>query len=83
MATPKFSPFVTFGVTAGTGVTKTSVNADITAILALIPNSNGNSLGTPGTPGSGVMPDADAVRPEWETQVRAELVALQAAITAA
>ena len=83
MATPQFSPFVTFTVTAGTGVTKTTVNADIDAILALIPNSNGDSLGTPGTPGSGVMPDADAVRPEWETLLRQELEALKAAITAA
>jgi len=77
MATPQFSPFVTFTVLAGAGVTKATINADLDLILGLLPDSANKTLG------SGAMPDTDAVRPEWEQALRAEIVALKAAITAA
>ena len=57
-----------------TGVQKIAVNAEISKLLALMPDSANGTLG-----GS---PDFQFIAPNTEQLLRAELVALQAAITA-
>jgi len=62
-----------------TGVVDATAAAEIVVIiaafLALFPDSSAGTLGA--------TPDYDAVRPEWETNMRAEMAAVAAAIAAA
>jgi len=62
-----------------TGVVDATAAAEVVvlgaAFLALFPNSS--------TGAQGVHPDYDAVRADWETNMRAEMAALLAAIAAA
>jgi len=52
---------------------KTEINALVDVFLALLPDSSAKT--------SGGSPDYDAIRPELEQNIRAELTALKAAIT--
>jgi len=54
---------------------QTAVLAEINKFIALLPNS--------ATGARGASPDFDAIRPEYEVKLRAELTALKAAIDAA
>jgi len=62
-----------------TGVVDATAAAEIVvlgaAFLALLPNSSTGALGA--------TPDYDAIRPELETNLRAEMAAILAAIAAA
>lgn len=71
-------PFGTYTITQViSAAAQTEILAAIDSFLALLPNSS------TGAAASGDMPDADAIRPEYETKVRVEIAALRAAIDAA
>lgn len=77
------APFGTYsGITAGTGVTKATINTALDNFLALIPDTYAGYTAHSG----GVAaphPDFDEIAPATRDKLRAEIAAIQAAVTAA